>query len=82
MDTNTNKEPQMIATKDFGMFTDFGNDAVDAIVRSAKILKMDWPQVYKELENLAKHEDFAEAMDTEVREIVYSRLDFKTAFYF
>jgi len=72
----------MIATKDFGMFSDFGNDAADAIVRSAKILKMDWPQVYKELENLAKREDFAEAMDTEVREIVYSRLDFKTAFYF
>jgi hypothetical protein len=59
----------------YGMFTDFGNDAVDAIVRSAKILRMDWPQVYKELENLAKREDFAEATDTMVREIVYDAIN-------
>ena len=63
------------------MFTDFGNDAVDAIVRQARILKLDWPQVYKELQNLAKRKEFAEATDTMVREIVYDKLGFTSDFY-
>lgn len=58
----------------YAMFSDFGNDAVAAIVRSAKILKMDWPTVENELVQLAKREEFAEATDTAVREAVYCEL--------
>lgn len=60
----------------YGMFTDAGNDAVDAIVRMAKMLKMTWPQVEASLYELAKREDFAEATDTEVRECVYITLGY------
>ena len=67
----------------YAMYTEFGNDAVDAIVRSAKILKMDWPQVLQELQSLADRfpEDFGEATDTAVREVVYNKLGFDTPFY-
>lgn len=61
---------------DYGMFTDFGNDAVDAIVRSARISNMSWPQVLRELSRLAEKPDFAEATDTVVRECVYDALRF------
>ena len=68
---------------DYAMFTEFGNDAVAAIVRSARVLKLSWPQVYAELESLAHRfpEDFGEATDTAVRERVYSALGFNTDFY-
>ena len=67
----------------YAMYTGFGNDAVDAIVRSAKVLKMDWPQVLQELRSLAERfpEDFGEATDTAVRESVYDALGFDTPFY-
>jgi hypothetical protein len=70
-------------TPSYAMYTDFGNDAVDAIVRSAKILKMDWPQVLQELRSLADRfpEVFGEATDTAVRECVYDKLGFDTPFY-
>ena len=58
----------------YAMFSDFGNDAVAAIVRSAKILKMDWPTVENELVKLSQREEFAEATDTAVREAVYCEL--------
>ena len=58
------------------MFSDFGNDAVDAIVRSAKILKMDWATVESELEKLSMRKEFEEAADTMVREMVYAKLGF------
>ena len=63
-------------TKDYEMFSDFGNDAVDAIVRRARMLNMDWEQVYDALEELSKTECFAEATDTAVREAVYIELGF------
>jgi hypothetical protein len=68
----------------YSMYTSFGDDAVDAIVRSAKVLKLEWPQVYAELQSLAKRfpEDFGEATDTAVRECVYDALGFDTPFYF
>lgn len=68
---------------DYSMYTDFGNDAVDAVVRSARILQLTWPQVLVELSDLAKRfpEDFGEATDTAVRECVYSALEFNTDFY-
>ena len=67
----------------YAMYTGFGNDAVDAIVRSAKVLKLDWPQVLQELRSLADRfpEDFGEATDTAVREAVYITLGFDTDFY-
>ena len=67
----------------YSMCTGFGNDAVDAIVRSAKILKMEWPAVLAELRSLAERfpEDFGEATDTAVREVVYNKLGFDTPFY-
>jgi len=62
----------------YGMFTDFGNDAVDAIIRTAKVLKMSWTQVDAELESLAQRfpNDFSEATDTSVREAVYVACNF------
>jgi hypothetical protein len=78
------KDPQMSfksqvsAQPSYDMYTDFGNDAVDAIVRTAKVLKMSWPQVYAELESLAQRfpNDFGEATDTAVREAVYVACNF------
>lgn len=61
---------------DYAMFTDFGNDAVDRIVRSARILKMNWDQVEMELYELSLKEEFSEATDTAVREVVYVELGF------
>ena len=71
---------------DYQMFTDFGNDAVDAVVRRARISNMTWPQVLQELRDLAERfpEDFGEATDTAVREVVYAVLQFedhKIGFY-
>lgn len=63
---------------DYAMFTEFGNDAVDAIVRRARVLKLNWTQVNDELQALAEKfpNDFAEATDTAVRECVYVALEF------
>ncbi len=72
-----------MSTPDYAMYTDFGNDAVDAIVRQARVLKLSWPQVLKELESLAERfpNDFGEATDTAVREVVYDTLGFESSFY-
>jgi len=71
------------AINDFGMYTEFGNDAIASIVRHAKILNLTWPQVYNELVDLSQRypKDFGEATDTAVREIVYDTLGFDTPFY-
>ena len=65
------------------MFTEFGNDAVESIVRTAKVLNLDWPKTLAELRSLADRfpEDFGEACDTAVREAVYTELGFDTDFY-
>lgn len=67
-----------MTSPDYAMYTSFGNDAVHAIVRRAQVLKMSWSQVYAELADLAERfpEDFGEATDTAVREVVYSKLGF------
>jgi hypothetical protein len=69
--------------KDYGMYTEFGNDAIAVIVTRARVLKFDWPTTVKELEDLARRhpKDFGEAMDTEVRGAVYDALGFDTPFY-
>jgi len=67
----------------YAMFTEFGNDAVESIVRTAKVLNLDWPKTLAELRSLADRfpEDFGEACDTAVREAVYTELGFDTDFY-
>ena len=67
----------------YSMYTQFGDDAIEAIVRQAKVLNWTWPQVLDELRSLAKRfpEDFGEATDTAVRECVYHALKFDTEFY-
>jgi hypothetical protein len=65
------------------MHTEFGNDAVAAVVREALILRYDWPTTLAELTSLAERfpKDFGEAADTAVRECVYNTLGFKSHFY-
>jgi hypothetical protein len=62
----------------YGMFTEAGDDAVAAIVRTARVLNLSWQQVNDELYSLAERfpNDFAEATDTEVRECVWVALGF------
>lgn len=61
-------------TQDYGMFTELGNAAVHAIVVAAKANNMSWAQTYRALYQLSKDKQFAECLDTMVREIVYSRI--------
>lgn len=67
-----------MSSPSYAMFTEFGNDAVDAVVRRARVLKLSWQQVNDELYELARRfpNDFGEATDTAVRECVYMALGF------
>jgi hypothetical protein len=65
----------------FGMFSDVGNKEVAVIVEHARTNKLNWPQTYKLLEQLAKVPGYGEVLDTMVREIVYDALGFDTTFY-
>ena len=67
--------------KDYAMFTELGNAAVHAVVVSARENKLTWPQTQRALSVLGEQAEFGEAMDTEVRECVYSALGFRTPFY-
>lgn len=64
------------AVRDYAMFTDLGNAAVDAIVISARENSLTWAQVLRALRALAERDAFGEAMDTAVRECVFDALDF------
>ena len=64
------------AIKEYGMFTELGNAAVHAIVVAAKANNMTWAQVYRALGALAEQKEFAEAMDTVVREYVYDAMGY------
>jgi hypothetical protein len=66
---------------DYGMFTDTGNAMIHGIVQGAKEGKLRWPEVIAILDKISQVKGYGEAMDTEVRECVYSALGFKTAFY-
>jgi hypothetical protein len=70
-------------SKDYGMFSDKGNELVGRVVAEARVQGWDWPKVQRHLQLLAKaHPTFAgEAFDTAVREIVYLDLEFNEAFY-
>ena len=61
-------------TPDYAMFTDLGNAAVHAIVVAAKANQMTWAQTYRALCELSKQQEFGEATDTAVREMVYDAL--------
>ena len=59
---------------DYGMYTDAGNNAVQGIVIAARVHNLTWAQTLQALRKLAEHDEFGEAMDTAVREMVYSAL--------
>jgi hypothetical protein len=57
--------------KDFGMFSNAGNEAVSDIAEAAKFHNHSWAWAYAQLCELARQDGFGEATDTMVREIVY-----------
>jgi 2-methylisocitrate lyase-like PEP mutase family enzyme len=67
---------------EYGMFSELGNAGVHAVVLAARANKMNWAQTVRALQALAEQEQFGEAMDTAVREVVYDALNFDTPFYY
>ena len=66
----------------YGMFTPEGNARVAHIVEFAKAHDLDWPSVLPVLRYLAWSDlKFGEAMDTVVREAVYTELYLNTEYY-
>ena len=67
----------------YGMFSDAGNQKVALIVDFAKKNNLGWQEVMPLLRNLADsdYDKFGEAMDTEVREAVYTALNLTEDFY-
>jgi hypothetical protein len=67
-------------TKDYGMFSDKGNQIIENIVDRAREDNLSWPQVITLLEHtykLAKiSKQHTECLDTEVRECIYNELGF------
>ena len=64
----------MIATQDYGMFTDTGNSAVDSIVEMARKHQLSWQTVHDMLDIISLEEVYEEARDTAVMEAVYETL--------
>ena len=64
----------MIATQDYGMYTDAGNEAVHSIVEMARKHQLSWPTVHDMLEAICLEEAYEEASDTAVKEAVYETL--------
>ena len=67
----------------YGMFSEEGNKQIADIIEFHRMQKSTWPVVYQNLRDLADrdYELFGEAMDTEVREVVYAKLGFTSDFY-
>lgn len=66
----------------YGMFTDKGNTLVGELIALAKNTGMDWPMVYDIMKAIARdNEEYAELMDTAVREVVYDACGFESSFY-
>ena len=67
----------------YGMFSEEGNKQIADIIEFHKNNKSTWPVVLQNLRDVADsdYELFGEAMDTEVRECVYTALNFDTEFY-
>lgn len=72
-----------MTTATYGMFSEEGNKQIADIIEFHKMQKSNWATVYQNLRDLADsdYEKFGEAMDTEVRECVYTALNFDTDFY-
>jgi hypothetical protein len=72
-----------MTTATYGMFSEEGNKQIADIIEFHKNNKSTWPVVLQNLRDLADcdYELFGEAMDTEVRECVYTALGFDTEFY-
>jgi len=67
--------------KNFGMYTDAGNEVVADIVKIAKKHKFDWRMTYSYLCDLSEDDRFREATGREVKEMVYLACGFKTDYY-
>lgn len=69
---------------DYRMYSEKGNQLVHRVVTEARVQGWDWPKTYRHLTLLARaHPKTAgEALDTVVREVVYTSLNYKTNFYF
>ena len=72
-----------MTTATYGMFSEEGNKQIADIIEFHRMQKSTWPVVYQNLRDLADsdYKLFGEAMDTEVREVVYTKLGFKSDFY-
>ena len=64
----------MIATQNYGMYTDAGNSAVDSIVEMARKHQLSWQTVHDMLDIISLEEVYEEARDTAVMEAVYQTL--------
>lgn len=64
------------AVTDYAMYSELGNAAVHAIVVAARANSLTWAQTYRALQVLSEEDQFSEAMDTMVREYVYSALGY------
>ena len=65
----------------YGMFSKDGAKAVSGLIIYHKAVKSPWSHVEADLRKLANYAQFAEALDTEVREAVYVELGFTSKFY-
>lgn len=72
-----------MTTVSYGMFSEEGNKQIADIIEFHKNNKSTWPVVLQNLRDVADsdYELFGEAMDTEVREVVYTELGFTTDFF-
>ena len=72
-----------MTTATYGMFSEEGNKQIADIIEFHKNNKSTWPVVLQNLRDVddSDYELFGEAMDTEVRECVYTALGFDTDFY-
>jgi len=55
-------------SKDFGMFSDAGNELVDSLVQFAKTFQLSETAVLSMMNTISKDECFGEITDTAVRE--------------
>lgn len=67
--------------KNFAMFSDAGNMAVQSIVMAGQEHNWTWFKTLEAMRKLSQIEEFAEAMDTAVREEVYVAMGFSDSFY-
>jgi hypothetical protein len=65
------------------MFSEEGNKQIADMIEFHKNRKSTWAEVLQNLRDLADcdYEKFGEAMDTEVREVVYTKLGLTSDFY-